>query len=333
MKSTPPCDSAVNSANHNPLVSIVVPTYNRRAMLGETLASIFNQTFCDFELIVVDNMSQDGTADYVQGLQDKRVQYYRNENHGVIAVNRNFGIRKAMGKYVAFCDDDDLWLPEKLKKQIGVFEAVGISVVATNYEPFGDVQVLRKNIAIKSSDAYRDYAYAEILLGLNPIISSSVIVKRECLLECGGFDESADFRFIEDWELWLRLSVLGKIRVLAEPLLRYRMLKKEGRDLRAVARATLKILEKHKRQGLMTDSLYRKASGNCAVLIGKACLDANDPAGLSFFGKGLVSSTGFYNKMKSMMGLFLFMIPTTLRRKMLNRAYLFMNQRRETKNG
>lgn len=328
-----PCNSAMNFTDPNPRVSVVVPTNSRRQLLAETLAAILNQTLRDFELIVVDNMSRDGTEDHVLGLKDGRVSYYRNDNHGIIATNRNFGIRKARGEFVAFCDDDDIWLPEKLEKQLGVFDDAGISAVATNYEPFGDVRLIRKNISIAQARPFRDYSYDEVLLTLNPVISSSVIVRRDHLLECGGFDERPDFRFIEDWELWLRLSRLGKIRVLTEPLLRYRMFKKEGRDQRKVARATLKILEKHRDAGFLKAPLYRKAAGNCAVLIGKACLDADDPDGLAFFGRGVVSSTGFYNKFKSMMGLFLFMVPGALRKKMLGSVYAFMQRRHGYENG
>jgi len=91
-----------------PCVSVIVTTFKRVKLLSETLDSILAQTFTDFELIVVDNISEDGTREYVTGIADSRVRYFRNANHGVIAVNRNYGIRQSEGKYIAFCDDDDL---------------------------------------------------------------------------------------------------------------------------------------------------------------------------------------------------------------------------------
>ena len=105
-----------------PAVSVVLITYNRKPLLRETVASILNQTFSDFELIVVDNVSEDGTERFVRSLDDPRVRYIRHPNGGVISINRNVGIRAARGDYIAFCDDDDLWVPDKLQRQIRAME-------------------------------------------------------------------------------------------------------------------------------------------------------------------------------------------------------------------
>lgn len=309
------------AADHSPLVSVVVPTYNRKTLLNETLQSILGQVFADFELIIVDNLSQDGTGEYVQGLQDQRIRYFRNENHGIIATNRNFGIRKARGKYVAFCDDDDLWLPEKLQKQIDSFSDVTIAAVASNYTPFGDVRMIRKNIHIAPGCAFRDYTYDEILLHLNPIISSSAVVRKDVFQDVGVFDESEVFRFIEDWELWLRVSQKGDIRILADPLVRYRMLRKAGRDQQLVSRNTLKIIEKHRDCGLISPTLFKRAQGNCSLLIGKACLEANDTQGAGFFVQSFLHSGGFANKFKSVIGILMYVIPAPLRKRMMDMVY------------
>lgn len=304
------------------MISIVLPTFNRKEMLGETIQAILNQTFRDYELIIVDNMSQDGTSDYVKSLTDQRIKYYRNQNHGIIAINRNYGIKQACGQYVAFCDDDDLWLPKKLQKQVGAFLGTTVVAVASNYIPIGDVRMIRKNLSIGKNQDYRDYSYEDILLHLNPIISSSVIVRRSILLNLGGFDESAVFRFIEDWELWLRVGRQGRIRVLAEPLLHYRMLKKSGRDPRLVSQNTLKILEKHRDFGFISPVLFKLAVGNCSLMIGKAHLEVNDSHGIAFFWRGFLSAGGFCNKSKSLIGILMFLIPGSLRKWLIEMTYL-----------
>ena len=88
--------------HESPCVSVIVTTYKRVKLLQETLESILSQSFTDFELIVVDNMSEDGTQQFIAGIADPRIRYFRNPNHGIIAANRNFGIRQAEGRYVAF---------------------------------------------------------------------------------------------------------------------------------------------------------------------------------------------------------------------------------------
>lgn len=307
----------------SPRVSVVVPTFNRRKLLEETLETIFAQTLTDFELIVVDNMSEDGTEEYVRSIADPRVRYFRNPNHGVIAVNRNFGIRKAVGSYVAFCDDDDLWLPEKLEKQLAAF-GEGISSVATDCTSFGEVVYLGKSLSFAPGERWHDFDYREILVQLNPVISSSVVARRDLLLELEGFDESSDFRFIEDWELWLRLSRKGAIRILNEPLLKYRMYQKAGRDDRNVALRTLKIVEKHEALGFFDAETARRARANCCVLIGRAFLEAGDREGMRYYLKGLGGGANPQLRLRALLGLGVFLLPAW------GRSRLFRLARRES---
>src|SRR3990172_12856550 len=100
------------------LVSVIILTWNRAALLKEAVDSVLRQTYEHFELTIVDNESTDNTSEYVRGLGDNRVKYLSHPNQGILSVNRNFGIRRARGDYIAFCDDDDLWLPDKLKTQM-----------------------------------------------------------------------------------------------------------------------------------------------------------------------------------------------------------------------
>lgn len=203
-----------------PLVSVVVPTFNRAALLAETLASILAQTYPRLELIIVDNLSTDDTEAYLQSLHDHRVRRYRNANDGVIARNRNLGIKAARGKYVALCDDDDLWQPEKLAEQVAVMESnERIGLCYTNAAVFGDNGV-SDTWLIKTKVFHNHFTR---LLLRNFIPNSSVLIRKNVLDAAGGFDESANLAPFEDYELWLRIAHSHPLAYIDKPLLKYRI--------------------------------------------------------------------------------------------------------------
>lgn len=202
-----------------PRVSIVIPTYNRSALLQETLASIRSQTFQDFEILVVDNMSVDGTEAAVAALADPRVRYVRNPNHGIIAVNRNVGIRNARGTYVAFCDDDDLWIDTKLERQVAVMDAdPEVGLCYTDGMTFRDGVVVHARML--SRHVHRNHFLH--LLWDNCVPSSSVMVRRALFADVGLIDESPELLAVEDYELWIRFAHRAKLTLLDEPLIKFR---------------------------------------------------------------------------------------------------------------
>lgn len=199
-----------------PVVSIVVPTYNRKEMLGETIRSILAQTFADFELIVVDNESNYDFEGFIRSFSDSRIRAYRNNNGGVISVNRNFGIRQAKGTYLAFCDDDDLWLPEKLEKQVQYLQESGCDLVSSNMlmfeENIENTTGASKNRLVKN--------VADFMTG-NQIITSTVVTRKSELVQ---FNEDPALVSIEDYTLWLNLYLNGyKFGFLNQNLIQYRI--------------------------------------------------------------------------------------------------------------
>ena len=102
----------------NPLVSIIVPTYNREDDLRRALRSVFAQTFIDWEVLVVDNHSIDNTDSLIRSFNDPRIKLFKIHNHGIIASSRNLGLKQASGQYIAFLDSDDWWLPKKLEVSV-----------------------------------------------------------------------------------------------------------------------------------------------------------------------------------------------------------------------
>ncbi|GEM_PF-487135 len=189
-----------------PRVSVIIPTYNRPDLLFRSIQSVLDQTFSDFELIVVDSSPDDESAAIIREFNDKRIKYLRTGKKNA-AASRNAGIKNASGQYIAFQDDDDVWLPEKLQVQMDAISSSNSSsgVVycafwrikgrTRTYFPFG-----KKNFpASKLSGDLR-----KRLLSGNLVSTQTALVRRECFEKCGLFDEN--FPALEDWELWIRMS-------------------------------------------------------------------------------------------------------------------------------
>jgi glycosyltransferase involved in cell wall biosynthesis len=201
-----------------PKVSVIVTTYNRADLLRETVDSILGQTFRDLELIVVDNYSRDGTADYLNSIPDGRLRHTRNANNGVIAVNRNLGITLARGEYVAFCDDDDEWKPDKLRLQVELMDSQPeLALSYTNAETFRSGEVLSHRMIRRR--VVRNH-FSALLRG-NFIPNSSVLVRRSVFEEIGLL--SIDGTLREDYEMWLRVSSQFPLAGIDQPLIRYRV--------------------------------------------------------------------------------------------------------------
>lgn len=196
-------------------VSVIVTTYNRKEFLEETLTSVLNQSFKDFEIIVVDNNSDYDFLKFIESFKDSRLQAYQNDNSGIIALNRNLGIRKARGKYIAFCDDDDTWVFDKLESQLKYLEQTQVDLVYSN------TKLIFENGTEKLT-RYKNIDSLNKLLNQNHITLSSVIVKN-----FGGlfFNEDQDFITVEDYELWIRLMKQGlNFKFIEKPLVNYRVM-------------------------------------------------------------------------------------------------------------
>lgn len=194
----------------NPLVSVIVTTFNRKDYLKETVDSILNQTYKNFELIVVDNFSDYDFFSHIKSFNDSRISAYQNKNNGIIAVNRNFGIKKSEGEYIAFCDDDDLWLPQKLEKQINKLNKTEDGMVYTMQKHFGETSIFSNYYGIGPLP-FKQNTSTDALLRVNCIPNSTVMVKKSLLDQIGYFDERRSFIGIEDNDFWIRVSKVATI--------------------------------------------------------------------------------------------------------------------------
>ncbi len=190
-----------------PAVTVVIPTFNRAAIVGRAIRSVLGQTCQDWELIVVDDCSTDGTEQAVRCFSDNRIKYIRHDRNRRVSAARNTGIRCAQGEYVAFLDDDDEWLPEKLQKDVEAFRnsdpEVGL-VYAGKMILDERGRVLKLRMETKSGWVY------DALLDGNFIGSPSrITVKKQVLDRVVGFDET--FFNAEDYDLCLRVARVSKI--------------------------------------------------------------------------------------------------------------------------
>jgi len=204
-----------------PLVSVIVTTYNRADLLCETLDSILSQTYENFELIVVDDGSTDNTEEVVKRHSAGRINYIKTENWGGPARPRNIGIEKATGEYIAFCDDDDIWLPKKLEKQINYIVNSNYGMIFTMQKQFGATSIFSNYFGIGPLPFKKDTS-ANALLQVNCIPTSSVIIKKDLLDQIDYFDERRSFIAIEDNDLWIRVSKVAAIGFVPNVLVLHR---------------------------------------------------------------------------------------------------------------
>jgi len=193
-----------------PKVSVIIPTYNRRELVREAIASVLAQSFSDFELIVVDDGSEDGTADVVREFDD--VQYVSQENCGVSAA-RNHGVSLSKGELIAFLDSDDLWQPSKLEQQ-AVFFVDHVQAQICQTEEIWLRNDIRVNPHNKHRKAGGDVFARSLELCL--VSPSAVMMHRDLFERTGGFDETLPA--CEDYDLWLRIAATTPIHLIETPL-------------------------------------------------------------------------------------------------------------------
>ena len=203
----------------NPVVSVVIPAYNAESTLPETISSVLSQTFADFELVIIDDGSTDTTAHVLACFTDQRLHYIYQPNQER-AVARNRGISVSQGKYLAFLDADDQWMPDKLAKQVALMEGnndlglVYSDLLYTN-------RLTGKTLFLFSQKVkfYRGKVPLRRILIQNFIQSPTPLVRKEVFEEVGLFDPS--LIPVEDWDMWIRIVSRFPIDYVAKPLARY----------------------------------------------------------------------------------------------------------------
>jgi glycosyltransferase involved in cell wall biosynthesis len=190
----------------SPLISVVIPSYNHGRYLGRALQSVLDQTYTNWEAIIIDNHSTDNTDEVMATFSDSRIAYLKIHNNGVIAVSRNAGIKAAKGQWVAFLDSDDWWTIDKLQT---CFDYINdnVDLVYHDLEIVTEKPQFFRQKVIKSWQV-KSPVLIDLLVSGNAIATSSVVVRAKLLKQLNGMCESPDMVAAEDYNTWLRIAQL-----------------------------------------------------------------------------------------------------------------------------
>jgi glycosyltransferase involved in cell wall biosynthesis len=253
-----------------PMISVIIPTYNRAAFLPEAVDSVLQQTFKNFELIVVDDGSTDETRQLLE-THSGRLRYHFQTNQGVSAA-RNQGLRLAQGRWIAFLDSDDFWLPEKLGVQMDFFLKNGEALICQTEEIW-----LRNGRRVNSCRKHQKpsgdvFAPSLYLCLISP---SAVMIRKELFSSLGTFDEALPA--CEDYDLWLRIAAHYPVYLIDRPL----VVKRGGhadqlsRTIPTLDRYRIRSLMKLLESGDLTasqhDLVLKVLKGKCRIY-GEGCL-------------------------------------------------------------
>ncbi len=200
-----------------PLFTVVISTYNRKHVLPRAISSVLGQTCGDFELIVIDNGSTDGTESAVSDIKDPRIKYIRNpEPTSSCDGPRNMGIEMAKGSYIAFLDDDDIWYPQRLEKVKEAFDSdPGVSAICHNENRNYKGKVDK----VLEYGPWSEDLHERLLYDGNCMSSCGTTVRAEVLRALNGFDTRREYAAAGDYEFWIRMTASGaKVGFIKEPL-------------------------------------------------------------------------------------------------------------------
>lgn len=208
-----------------PRVSVVIPCWNAADFIGRTLDSVAAQTYRDFEVVAIDDGSTDGTHEVVaRGLTERGLsgRSIRQENKK-IAGARNAGIRAASGDLIAFLDHDDRWYPEKLARCVAELDAdPGAGLVCHQEKVVKD----GREVGVTRNGPWTEGMYESLLFSGNALSPSAVVALKPKLFEAGLFRENPEFNTVEDYDLWMRLARVCRMRFLGEILGEYALVER-----------------------------------------------------------------------------------------------------------
>lgn len=196
-------------------VSVIIPTYNRAGFVEASIRSVLAQRYGNLELIVVDDGSTDHTKEVVAALPDPRLRYIGHERNRGAAAARNTGLKQASGRYIAFQDSDDEWMPEKLGLQVEVLER-GDHKLGMVHTGFSRMRGRESRPTEWLPKHLRSGDIAGQILRGNFIGTPTAVVRRECFEKAGHFDTRLDH--LEDWEMWIRIAQFYRVSYMDRTL-------------------------------------------------------------------------------------------------------------------
>jgi len=285
------------------MISVIIPTYNRSEFLNNAIQSVLAQTYKDFELLVIDDCSTDITPKLVGDIDDKRIKYIRNDTNKGVSASRNIGIKNSSGEYIAFLDDDDEWLPQKLEKQMDIF-SLGSPNLGCVYTLGLFISATSGKIVKNNPLPHRGRILSDLLYK-NFIITSSVLFRRECFKKVGLFDESVGYA--EDYDMWIRMSVEYEFDYVDEIMVKHnvheRQNSKGSNSVLSAIKGLELLLDKHSR--LLNEN--KKAYNRRLLRLGvKYCCNGATKKGRELFLKAIYhypyDIRSYYNLALSLFG-------------------------------
>ena len=226
------------------LVSIIMPVYNGMPFLKEAVDSVFKQTYKEFELIVINDGSSDGSLRFLEETKKRakeRLKIINQTNRGQV-VAKNNGIKVAQGDFIAFLDSDDVWDKEKLTVQMEFFKKHPTLFLC--YTEAFLIDENSKKIGYRSVNSLYKGRCFDLLIKRNNITASSVVLKRKCIDTVGKFDETLNC--CENWDLWLRISKFFEIGYIKKPLTSYRIHSSHMSNKRSkMLMGRIEVIKKH----------------------------------------------------------------------------------------
>ena len=237
----------MSNTSANPLVTVVIPTYNRVGLVQQAIASVVAQTYTHWELIIVDDGSNDGTPAAINTIIDSRIRLLTIPHSGNVALLRNTGVYEGTGEWLAFLDSDDLWVPRKLELQLSFLSQEGKRWGYGGFESMNDDMQTIPNKAGQFRPL-SGWIIKEVLTTEASVTIGTLMIERTLFREAGGFNEDTELIFREDNELVMRLAL--KSEALAVPDLLVRIREHKGR-------ATNGFEEGHDRTAAMYEHFIR----------------------------------------------------------------------------
>jgi teichuronic acid biosynthesis glycosyltransferase TuaG len=197
-------------------ISVIIPNYNRSALLRRAVESVLNQTVEVKEIIICDDGSTDDSKEIIHSLNNPKISWLDCGRNGRPAIPRNAGIRKSIGEWLAFLDNDDQWLPSKIQSQLEKLKTSGRKAACTN--AVSQTSEIKNTIY---SSFEKSIVTNEDLIKSNYVICSSAMVHRSVLDSSGGFPEDETLKALEDYALWLKISCYTDFDYIQEPLVLY----------------------------------------------------------------------------------------------------------------
>jgi len=242
-----------------PKVSVIIPTYNREPYIESTIQSVLDQTYTDFEIIIVDDGSTDNTKKRLEKFRGKiKIISQKNSER---AVSRNNGIKNSNGKYIALVDSDDIWIKDKLERQVTILDENKDIILCYGHSLRINDKGEKIIKAKRQTQGFSGDVFENLLIR-NFIVSATPLLRRESFEATSGFQT----RYIpyEDWEFWIRLSLIGKFYFLNEPLAYYRIHEEQSvKQARAekIEEVTTSLLNDSYKLKKINESIKKKSLG------------------------------------------------------------------------